>query len=299
MTGGPFVVQPRMTATHTTTIGITGATGHIGGQVTRLLAADLPAGTGLRLLVRDASRAPDLPGAEVVEVAEVQYGDPTAVQALTGVDVLLMVSAAESDDRVGEHRAFVQHAVEAGVGHLVYTSFVGATPDCGFLLGRDHAATEEIIRGTGVAATFLRDNFYAEVFPFFADDGGVLRGPAGTGLVAPVSRRDVAEVAAAVLRAPADHAGTTYDLTGPEALTLDQIAEVLSDVTGRPHRFHDETLEEARSSRAHYGAPGWMVEAWISTYTAIRDGELAHVSDDVRLLLGRRATSFRHAVTAA
>ncbi|QIK66388.1 SDR family oxidoreductase [Nocardioides sp. HDW12B] len=279
-----------------TTIGITGATGHIGGQVARLLAADLPAGTSLRLLVRDASRAPDLPGADVVEV---QYGDPAAVEALTGVDVLLMVSAAESDDRVGEHRAFVEHAVEAGVGHLVYTSFVGATPDCGFLLGRDHAATEEIIRGTGVASTFLRDNFYAEVFPLFADDDGVLRGPAGHGLVAPVSRRDVAEVAAAVLRAPADHVGATYDLTGPEALTLAEIADVLTEVTGRPHRFHDETLEEARASRAHYGAPDWMVEAWISTYTAIRDGELAAVSDGVPRLLGRPATSFREAVTPA
>lgn len=293
MTGGPFVVVPRMTLS---TIGITGATGHIGGQVARLLAADLPTETRLRLLVRDASRAPDLPGADV---AAVQYGDPAAVEALTGVDVLLMVSAAESDDRVGEHRAFVEHAVQAGVGHLVYTSFVGATPDCGFLLGRDHAATEEAIRGTGVAATFLRDNFYAEVFPWFADDEGVLRGPAGQGLVAPVSRRDVAEVAAAVLRAPAEHAGATYDLTGPDALTLDRIAAVLSDVTGRPHRFHDETLEEARASRAHHGAPDWLVEAWISTYTAIRDGELAHVSDDVPRLLGRPATSFREAVSPA
>lgn len=296
MTGGPFVVEPCMTATNPTTIGITGATGHIGGRVARLLTTAQPADTRVRLLVRDAARAPDLPG---VEVREVEYGDPAAVEAVTGVDVLLMVSAAESDDRVGEHRAFVEHAVGAGVRHLVYTSFVGATPDCGFLLGRDHAATEEVIRGAGVAATFLRDNFYAEVFPFFADDGGVLRGPAGEGLVAPVSRRDVAEVAAAVLRAPAEHDGATYDLTGPEALTLDQIAAVLTDVTGRPHRFHDETLEEARASRAHYGAPDWMVEAWISTYTAIRDGELAHVSDDVPRLLGRPATSFRDAVTPA
>ena len=286
-----------MTPASRTTIGITGATGHVGGQVARLLAADPPPETRLRLLVRDASRAPELPGDDVVEVAEMHYGDPAVVEALTGVDVLLMVSAAESDDRVGEHRAFVEHAVEAGVEHVVYTSFVGATPDCGFLLGRDHAATEELIRDAGLAATFLRDNFYAEVFPLFADDGGVLRGPAGQGRVAPVSRRDVAGAADAVLRAPAEHVGATYDLTGPEALTLDEIAAVLTEVTGRPHRFHDETLDEARASRARYGAPDWMVEAWISTYTAIRDGELEAVSDDVARLLGRPATSFRGAVT--
>jgi uncharacterized protein YbjT (DUF2867 family) len=111
-----------------------------------------------------------------------------------------------------------------------------------------------------------------------------------------VSQRDVAEVAATVLREPRAHAGRTYDLTGPDALTLAEIAATLSQVTGRPHRFVDETLAEARASRAQYGAPEWLVDAWISTYTAIRDGELQHVSPDVPRLLGRPATSFAAAV---
>lgn len=279
-----------------TVIGLTGVTGHVGGRVARLLGDDLPAGTSLRLLARDPDRAPRLPGADVRRAS---YGDPATVAALEGVDVLLMVSAAESDDRVGEHRAFVEHAHQAGVRHVVYTSFVGATPDCGFLLGRDHAATEQAIRATGVDATFLRDNFYAEVFPHFADDTGALRGPAGDGLVAPVSQRDVAAVAAHVLRSPEEHLGATYDLTGPAALTLDDVAATLAEVTGRPHRFEDETLDQARASRAHYDAPDWLVDAWISTYTAIRDGELESVSDDVPRLLGRPATSFRDAVAGA
>jgi uncharacterized protein YbjT (DUF2867 family) len=135
------------------------------------------------------------------------------------------------------------------------------------------------------------------VFPEFADKGGVIRGPAGEGRVAAVSRRDVAAVAAVVLQDPGAHADRTYDLTGPEALTLDEIADVLTEVTGRPHRFVDETMDEARASRSHYGAPDWLVDAWISTYTAIRDGELEAVSDDIPRLLGRRATSFREAVS--
>jgi uncharacterized protein YbjT (DUF2867 family) len=207
-----------------------------------------------------------------------------------------MVSAEESADRVALHRAFVDAAAEAGVRQVVYTSFVGANDASGFLLGRDHAATEEIIRRSGLDATFLRDNFYAEMFPLFADAEGAIRGPAGSGRVAPVSRRDVADVAALVLGDPRPHAGCSYDLTGPEALTLDEIAELLSQVTGRPYRFVDETMEEARASRAHYGAPDWLVEAWISTYTAIRDGELEAVSDDVPRLLGRPATSFAASV---
>lgn len=275
------------------TLAITGATGHIGGAVAHLLAGDE---TPLRLLVRDVSRAPSLPGAEVVQAA---YGAADNVEALRGVDTLLMVSGAESDDRVGEHRAFVAAAVEAGVRHIVYTSFVGAGDTSGFLLGRDHGATEDIIRSTGVEYTFLRDNFYAEVFPFFADDDGAIKGPAGNGRVAAVSRKDVAEVAALVLREPAEHSGRSYDLTGPMAMSLDEIAATLTRVTGKAHRYVDETMEEARASRAHFGAPDWLVDAWISTYTAIRDGELDAVSDDIPRLLGRPATSFEHAVRAA
>ena len=277
-------------------IGVTGATGAVGGATARLLAG---AGHPVRLLVRDPSRAPELPGATV---ATVRYGDPSAVDALVGVQTLLMVSAAEAEDRLAQHVAFVEAAVAAGVRSIVYTSFVGASARSGFSLGRDHGATEEAISDSGLDHTFLRDNFYAEVWPHFADGSGAIRGPAGSGRVAAVSRRDVAEVAARVLAdehgGPGRHTGSTYDLTGPEALTLDEIAEVLSRVTGRPHRYEEETVEQARASRASYAAPEWLLQAWISTYTAIRDGELAAVSDDVPRLLGRPATTFADAVAA-
>jgi NAD(P)H dehydrogenase (quinone) len=278
------------------TIGVTGATGLLGGATARLLAAS---GHRVRLLVRDPARAPRLPGASV---ARVEYGDPAAVEALRGVETLFMVSAAEAEDRLGQHRAFVDAAEEAGVGSIVYTSFVGASATSRFTLGRDHGATEEAVHASRMSPTFLRDSFYAEVWPDFADADGVLRGPAGEGRVAVVSRRDVAEVAARVLadraEAPGRHAGVTYELTGPQALTLPEIADVLTRVTGRPHRFEDETVEQARASRASYGAPEWQLQAWISTYTAIRDGEVAAVSDDVPRLLGRPATSFADAVRA-
>ncbi len=276
------------------TIGVTGATGALGGRTARLLA---DAGRPLRLLVRDPARAPDLPGARV---ATVSYGAPGALEALRGVETLLMVSAAEAEDRLAQHRAFVDAAATAGVRSIVYTSFVGAGASSGFTLARDHGATEDAIRQSGMSPTFLRDNFYAEVWPHFADEHGVIRGPAGDGRAAVVARRDVAEVAALVLaerdESPDRHAGATYDLTGPEALTVPEIAEVLTRVLGRPHRFEDETVEEARTSRASYGVPEWQLQAWVSTYTAIRDGELATVTDHVPRLLGRPATTFAEAV---
>jgi len=242
-----------------------------------------------RLVVRDLSRAPSLPGADAVQAS---YGDREAtLAALTGIDTLLMVSGSESATRLAEHFAFVDAAAEAGVRQVVYTSFYGAAPDATFTLVRDHCATEQHLAASGMAHTFVRDNLYLDFFPFLAGDDGVIRGPAGDGRVSAVAQDDIARVLAAVLTDPEAHAGTTYSLTGPAAMTLTEAAATITEVTGREVRFHDETLEEAYASRASYGAPDWQVDAWVSTYTAIAAGELAAVTDDVERLTGRRPLS--------
>lgn len=134
---------------------VSGATGQLGGRVARRLSA---AGVDQRLLVRDPARAPDLPGAGV---ASAEYADPASVRsALSGVDTFFFVSGSESADRQEEHARAVQAAVAAGVRRIVYVSFVGAAPDCTFTFGRDHWHTEQLIRDTGLAYTFLRDNLY-------------------------------------------------------------------------------------------------------------------------------------------
>jgi NAD(P)H dehydrogenase (quinone) len=270
------------------TLAVTGSTGALGGMVARDLAAR---GVALRLLVRSPERAPALDGATVVACS---YADRAAsLAALEGVETLLMVSAAENADRLEEHRTFVDAAADAGVRQVVYTSFAGAAPDCTFTLGRDHWATEEHIRARGLAHTFLRDNFYLDFLPLMTGEDGVIRGPAGDGRMAGVARADVARSAVAVLLDPAAHADTTYTMTGPEALTMTEAAVVLSGATGREVRFHDETVEEAYESRRRWEAPQWQYDAWVSTYTAIRAGEVAEVSDDVRRLTGHTALSLR------
>jgi NAD(P)H dehydrogenase (quinone) len=273
-----------------TVIALTGSTGAVGGTAAHLLA---DSGLPIRLLVRDPARAPHHPGADV---RQAEFGAEGCVEALEGVDTVFMVSAHESADRLDQHRSFVDAAVTAGVRQIVYLSFVGASATSGFTLGRDHGATEDHIRASGLEWTFLRDNFYAEILPTFADEAGVIRGPAGSGRVAAVSQRDVGAVLAHVLRDPREHMGRAYDLTGPDALTFDDVASILTRITGRPYSFVDETLEEARASRAHHGAEDWQVDAWVSTYTAIRDGELRHVSGDITRLLDRPATSFDEAI---
>ena len=264
-------------------IAVTGATGVLGRYVAHNLAS---AGVPQRLLVRTPAKAPDLPDSVVHPFS---YSDSAASEtALAGVDVLFMVSASESADRLDQHRAFIDSARRAGVAHIVYTSFFGASPTATFTLARDHYVTERYIADSGIAHTFLRDNFYIDFMNALVGDDGVIRGPAGDGRVSAIAREDIARVAASVLLSPAAHAGATYDLTGPEALTLDEVATILSAHRGAPVTFHDETIEEAYASRARYNAPAWQNDAWVSTYTAMAAGETARVTTDVEDVTGRR-----------
>ena len=263
-------------------LAVTGSTGGLGGRVARLLA---DSGIAQRLLVRDASRAPDLDGAVTVTFGG--YDAPDAVEALLGATTLFMVSAEENADRIGQHLAFVQAAAEAGVRHIVYTSFYGAAADATFTLARHHHLTEASIRSTGLDWTFLRDNLDLDVLPFFVGEDGVIRGPAGDGVVSAVTRDDIAASAVEVLTHPGRHRGATYDLTGPEDLTMTEAAATIGRIQGRDVSFHDETLEEAYESRRRWPAPQWQYDAWVSTYTAIAAGELAGVTDHVLRLTGR------------
>ena len=155
-------------------IAITGSSGHIGGMVARHLSAR---GLPLILPLRNPAKAPDLPACEARLFA---YGDfELARQALSGVDVLFMVSAAESPTREQEHLALVRAAAAAGVQHLVYLSFAGASASSTFTLARTHAATEAAIQQTAMRYTFLRDNFYSEMMATIANADGIIAGTAG------------------------------------------------------------------------------------------------------------------------
>lgn len=261
-------------------IAVSGASGHIGGGVADLLAE---AGTSTTLIGRDPSRLPDLPGAAV---ARAGFGDPALAGALRGADTFFMVSATETADRAELQRRAVDAAVAAGVRRIVYVSFAGAAPDCTFTFGRDHWHTEQAIHDSGLDFVVLRDNLYLDLMPAMVGRDDVIRGPAGHGRAAMVARADVIEVAAAVLGTDRFD-GRTLNLTGPAALSLPDVADALTAALGRPIRYHRETLDEAYASRAGYGAPRWEVDGWVSSYTAIANGDLAQVSGDVRRVLHR------------
>ena len=295
-----------------TTIGITGATGQLGALIIERLRAEPIPGATIRLIVRDAARAPELLDADgsPAEVRVAEYGDAAAARAaLDGVDTLFMASGSESPTRREEHRTFIAAAAASGVRHLIYTSFVAAKPDAVFTLGRDHADAEAAIRdaaaerragAVGMTYTLLRDNFYADFVPMFAGEDGVIRGPAGDGRFAVVARADVADVVVAVLRDrekdAAAHADVAYELTGPEAITMAEAASRAGAATGRTLSYREETLDEAYASRRRWSTEQWQLDAWVSTYTAIRDGEVATVSGDVERLTGHPARTIEQAI---
>ena len=195
-------------------VAVTGSTGIVGGRVAARLSA---AGVPLRLLARDPARAPAHPGAEVRRIGGYGAGDDVRA-ALEGADTLFLVPAEESADRVEQHRTAIEAAAAAGVRRIVYLSFVGAAPDATFTLVRDHWATEEIVRATGLSHTFTRMNLYMDFLPDMVSPDGAIRGPAGDGRVAAILREDVAAGVAAVLGSEG-HDGRTYDLTGPSAFS--------------------------------------------------------------------------------
>lgn len=278
-------------------VAVTGATGALGSRVVARLAAAVADGSAddvaLRLVVRDAARAPRVPGAEVVADPGGYADGAGFTAALRGAHTVYLVSAAEDEHRVQQHLSAVRAAAEAGVQRIVYTSFVGAREDAAFTLVRHHAATEAAIGATGVRHTFLRHSMYADFVPFFAVREGaraVIAAPAGDGATGFVSRDDCADVGAAVLLDASDRLdGRALDVTGPEALTLAEAAAVLTEVTGLPAEYRPQTVEEAWATRRPSGHPDWEIEGWVTSYTAIAAGELATVSDVVPRIAGHPA----------
>ena len=267
-------------------IGITGVTGNLGSYV-----ADLVDKKGIASvhLARSPERAKVYASAEIRRMS--YTNSPEVVEALKGIDALFMVSARENPERVKEHKEFLDAAKLAGVQHIVYTSFYGADEKATFTLSRDHAQTEAYIKELGFTYTFLRDNFYLDFLLDIALENGEIRGPAGSGKVSAVARKDTSSVAAEILLHAKKWENQTLNLTGPEDLYMEEIVELLSKNTDKTITYVDESVEEAFESRKKWPAQTWEYDAWVSTYTAIKAGEQAGVSADVEKVLGRPAMS--------
>lgn len=282
-------------------IGVTGSTGQLGGRVATRLAT---LGQPQRLLARNPARAPQLPGAEIVQAS---YEDgPSMRAALSGVQTLLLISG-YGQTRLDQHYSAIDAAIAGGVERIVYTSFLSAAPLATFTHAREHYLTEQRIRESGCRYTFLRPTFYLDRASLWFSNEGVVQGPAGNGTITWVSRDDLADVAVAVLTT-SGHDGASYEITGAQAFTLTEAAEEFSRATGFPASYQPETIKEAKASRAKFNPTDWELEAWVSTYVAIATGEMSVVSHTVEALTGhtpqtladyvhKHPESYRHITT--
>lgn len=262
---------------------ITGATGTIGSDVIRQLAAQ---GVAVRAATRDPERAGFPAGVEVVRV---DYRDPaTFGPAMRGVEAALLVGI-PGPDGTGTDAELVTAAREAGVRRVVKLSAVGTGDPRLGVPGSWHVPGERAVRDSGLEWTILRPNAFASntfswIEPLRA--GHPVPNLTGEGRQPVVDPRDVAAVAVAALRAPA-HVDRTLTLTGPELLTGHDQAAVLAEIIGRPIEVTDIPEDDARAFMTAAGLPPAFVEGAAVGQSFVRHGHNATITDDIEQALGR------------
>jgi uncharacterized protein YbjT (DUF2867 family) len=267
---------------------ITGATGHIGRELVRELDNRHAA---LRILVRDPARATDLP-----ERPELVVGDldnpATLAAAFEGVERLFLLVP-------GIGLAHTEHALAAakvaGVRHIVHLSSYAVMGDPIPAMGRWHHEREQLIRASGIPATFLRPcGFMTNAFDWLPTlrEGGYVLDPVGPGRSAPIDPADIAAVAALTLTEDG-HQGKEYLLTGGEAFTVAEQVAILGKAAGRDIELRTvATPAEAVRFRYPHGAPPALADALIEGLTLMRADTAGVRSDTVRRLLGRQPRTF-------
>lgn len=278
---------------------VTGATGHFGrAAIDFLLKKGVKAGQILAL-VRNGKSAEDLKNKGVGVVIGDYDNYPSLVKAFAGVEKLLFVSGNDIAKRIAQHQNVVQAAKEAGVKHLVYTSFQRRTEGENsplWIVAQSHIQTENWLKESGLDYTILRNNLYMDFLPGFIGEKvletGVVYVPAGEGRVSAALRSDMAEAAAEVLVSDG-HAGKAYDITNTEALSYQEIAEIISETSGRTVRYISPSVEDYGKTLAGFGVPSEVVGIFSGFALAQAKGELDVVSNDLEKLLGRKPVSVK------
>jgi uncharacterized protein YbjT (DUF2867 family) len=266
---------------------ITGASGNVGKEVLRQVAAS---GAKVRAAFQTANKAARAPSG--VEIATVDYNQPETLHtALKGVDRVFLVGP-PAQNLVALERNAVDAIKQAGGAHIVKLSAMGGRAA---IYPRQHAESEEHIKSSGVPYTFLRPNgFMQNLVNYNAptiNTQNAFYGCQGESKVSHVDLRDVAAVAVKALTEDR-HAGKTYTLTGPRALTNAELAQILSDDLGREIRYIDLPAGQFKQALVGAGLPEWSANAMIDLQQLYRNGGASAVTNDVEQVLGRKPRSF-------
>jgi NAD(P)H dehydrogenase (quinone) len=281
---------------------VTGASGQLG----RLVVQELLARVSPAEVVLVSRRPEDLRDLadRGLAVRRGDFNDPASlVEAFAGAGRVLVISCGLDNlgGRVNQHRTAIDAAAAAGARHVVYTSIsnpVEGNPQR--IVSDENRATEELLRSSGLAWTVLRNGTYAEVqVPpgSLAVAHGKMYTNAGDGRMTPVSRRDCAAAAAAVLTDDG-HEGKTYDITGPDRLSQTDLAALLSEVAGRTVKVHNVNDRILGWGLTKAGFPKPVAREIVDFGKAIREGYYDVAESDVEQLTGRAPRPLRDVLIA-
>jgi len=269
---------------------VTGATGTIGRDVVKELARR---GARVGAGVRDKAKASTLfpPEVELVEFDFENAG--TLSNALKGVTKLFVLPPLVPNQTEIVNR-LIDAAKKSGLKKIVKLSAIGTGTELSFNVGNLHAATDRHIQESGIAHTILQPNSFMQNFiNYFPPRDGVVYLPWGEGKASFIDVRDIASVAAETLTT-GDHDGKTYTITGPAALGITEVAQILSEASGREIRYIDVPESAARDGMLQAGLPQWQVDALMELHAINKQGRWSAVTSDVQEVTGRPATSFEH-----
>ena len=270
---------------------VTGATGMTGSELVRRLSAR---GVSVRGLTRNMTKAAALSALPNVEMQEGNMEQPeTLSSSLRGIERAMLISS--SDARMLEVQSnFIEAARKAGVRYVVKLSGIMPELDSPFRYARMHGEIEKRLEASGMSFTHLRaGEFFTAYFrrvPSIVAKGELTL-PMEDARIASIDIGDIAEVAATVLT-ETGHEGKIYPLTGPEALSMTEVAEKLSVVTGKPIRYINIAPEEARSANLANGMPPYMADGLFELFAERRKGKEAQVSSVIPEIFGWQATRF-------
>jgi uncharacterized protein YbjT (DUF2867 family) len=263
---------------------VTGGTGLIGGEVLRRLS---DAGVPARALTRNLKKAHTMPGVAWVPG---DLGKPESLPAaFDGATTLFLLTHYLEDMVELQHNA-IAAARDAGVTHVVKVSAFAASDHSKAPIGRWHYQVEKELEESGLAWTFLRPHHFMQNLLAQAEyvkRDGAIYSPSGDGKIPYVDGRDVGAVAAVTLTTPG-HAGKKYVLTGSEAISYRQAAEIIAGVIGKPVRFVDETPEQARARRIREGVSPAVIESVLAIGAYQRaGGKTVTITSTIADLTGR------------
>ncbi len=276
---------------------VTGATGQFGKSAIDFLLEKGISSTNIVALVRNEEKAIELKKQGVV----LRIGDydnyTSLVNAFNGVEKLLFVSGSNILNRNAQHHNVVLAAKEAGVKQVVYTSFLGKNETETsplWVVAESHLKTEALLKESGMDYTILKNTLYMDFVPSFIGENvlesGVIYLPAGNGKVGAVLRSEMAEATANILTSD-QHAGKTYRLTNHQAFSYQEVAQLLSEITGKTINYISPTKDEYVQTLKGYGVPADYIGVFAGFAVAQANGELETVGSDMEQLLGRKPTS--------